>query len=203
MYEPGVSRRQWLTVSGLLLLLLVAIGLLLVMLLNGGVVNHVLTPFLQYTSLFTVLWNDKPLGAMRFMLHQPLLTFTYKDPRSTLNLWTYDFDAITTLVYVVACLVAGRIVAQYWFAKQRVAYRVALALALGGLTLTVLSTTYMSVIEHCAGPTWVGYVSMYGLGWDVENRYPAYQIVLASVGVVLLGLGYYQIRRQRRAKAQT
>ena len=197
--ETEVNHKQWLTISGLLLLVLVAIGLSLVMLLNGGIVNHVLTPFLQYTSLFTVLWNDKPLGAIQFMINQPLLAFTYKDPRSTLNLWTYDFDFITTMVYVVACLLAGRIVAQYWYARQRAVYLSPLLLGLAGLGLTALSITYMSVIEHCAGPTWVGFVSLYGMGLDEFGLYSAYQIVIASVGVVLLGLGIYQMRRRRNA----
>jgi hypothetical protein len=198
MKKTTFSRAQWLAVSAILFFTLVGTGLVLVMLLNGNVVNHVLTPVFQYTSLFSVLWDDKPLGALRFIINKSLVTFTYKDPRSTLNLWTYDFDFITTLVYVSACLIAGRIMAQYWFGKQRALYRSPLLFGLAGLLLTALSTTYMSVIDHCAGPTWVGFVSLYGMGLDEFELYPAYQFILAIVGIALLGSGYYQMSHRRK-----
>ena len=199
MRRTSFSRAQWLAVSAILFFTLVITGLLLVMLLNGGVVNHVLTPVLQYTSLFGVLWDEKPMGALQFIINKPILAFAYKDPRSTLNLWTYDFDFITTAIYVIACLVAGRIAAQYWFGQQRALYRLPLLLGLTGLTLTVFSTTYISVIEHCSGPTWVGFVSLYGMGLDEFELYPAYQFIIAGAGIVLLGMGFYQMRRRRKA----
>lgn len=200
--DTGLTRKQWLIVSSLLLLSLVVCGLILVMILNGGIVNHVLTPFLQYTSLFTVLWNDKPLGALQFMLNQSVVVFTYKDPRSTLNLWTYDFSFLTALGYIAACLAAGRVMAHYWYTQQRRRYLAPLLLGIAGLGLTVASITYMSVIEHCAGPTWIGYVTLYGMGFDVVDRYAAYQIVPCCTGVTLLGIALYQLRRRRLAATQ-
>jgi len=46
----------------------------------------------------------------------------------------------------------------------------------------------MSVVDHCAGPTWAGFVALYGIGASEFQLYPAYQIIAAVSGVALLVL---------------
>lgn len=176
--------------AGLLLLALVLTGVILVMILNPGFVNHLLTPVFQYISLFAILWDDNPWGALKFLLNKSLLAFAYKDPRSGLNLWTLEFDSITTLTYITVALVAAWIIQSCQPRKLR---DPAAIFGLVGMGLIAFSVSYMTSIAHCSGPTWVGFVSLYGLGFDEFELYPAYQISCAALGLALLGTALYKM----------
>ena len=191
--EPKLRAVQWLLVSTLLLLFLVGSGLVFIMLLNGGVINHALTPVLQYLSLFKVLWDENAFGAVQFLLNKSLLAFAYQDPKSGLNVWTYDFDSYTTATYLLASLLGGRIIARHWFFHRGAAKR-PIVLSFIGVCLLAGSMSYMTAIAHCSGPTWVGFVSLYGLGLDEFQLYPVYQVLVALVGVILLAIGFYQTK---------
>lgn len=191
--QPKLSTRQWLQVSGLLLVFLMCAGLLLIMLLNGGRINHLLTPILQYLSLFKVLWDENVIGAIQFLLSKPLLSFAYQDAKSGLNVWTYDFDSYTVAVYAIAALVGGRLIARQWY-YQRTGSKRPIIFGFIGMSLLAFSMSYMSAIAHCSGPTWVGFVSLYGLGLDEFQLYPFYQILVAIVGIVLLSMGFYKTK---------
>lgn len=189
--QPKLRSSQWLLVSTAMLLLMVAMGLVFIMLLNGGIINHLLTPVMQYLSLFKVLWDENAFGAVQFLLSKSLLAFAYQDPKSGLNVWTYDFDSYSAAVYIIAALVGGRIIArQLYF--HRSAPKLPLALSFIGMCLLASSMSYMTAIAHCSGPTWVGFVSLYGLGLDEFQLYPVYQILVAVIGIVLLAIGLYQ-----------
>lgn len=188
------STTQWLFTSVVLMLGVLVSGLILIMLLNGSLINHLLTPVLQYTSLFKILWQENVIGAMQFLLNKSLLTFAHQDPKSGLNVWTFEFDSYTTAVYIVASLVAGKVVAQHRFNKYTTTGNT-LAFTLTGLCLLVLSMSYMTQIDHCSGATWVGFVGLYGLGLDEFQLYPVYQIIIGITGLGLLATGFYKSRK--------
>jgi hypothetical protein len=189
---PTNNIRLWLRISALLLLSFFVIALLLVTLLNGGWPNHLLNPVGSYFSMFQLIWPEKPLGALQFIATKSFVVFAHRDPRSELNLWTLEYDLITLAVYVLAALLGGKLISR---ALQAGSKPSGLLRALLGTTLLVIAVTYMTSIEHCSGPTWVGFVGLYGLGFDGFELYPFYQGVVALLGAGLLAWGLLQQRR--------
>lgn len=189
---PANPRRLWLRISALLLLSFFIVALLAVALLNGGWPNHLLNPVAGYFSMFQLIWPEQPLGALQFIATKSFVVIAHQDPRSQLNLWTLEYDAITLAVYVLAALLGGWLAGRALLDKGKLA---GLVNALLGSGLLALSVTYMSAIEHCSGPTWVGFVSLYGMGFDGFELYPFYQWLVALLGIGLLGRGLLQQRR--------
>jgi hypothetical protein len=189
-----ISVRQQLLASAGFFFLSVLVGLVLIMLLNGGVVNHILTPVAQYWSLFTILWDENPLGALRFLLTKSVISFTHKDPRSGLNIWTYDFDSITIIVYALASGFGGRLLLKF-FANPR-NFLWATVLGLIGCTLVIVAVSYMTSIKHCSGATWIGFVSLYGMGFDEFELYPMWQWLCAGLGCLALAGSWFLIIRR-------
>ena len=189
---PITPTRLWLVISTLLLAGFFIIGLVLITLLNGGWVNHILTPVGSYLSMFQLIWPEQPLGALEFIATKSFLVFAHNDPRSSLNLWTLEYDAITLLVYLIAALVAGSLIARNISSAKT---RKGLLTALTGIAFVVIAFTYMTAIEHCSGATWVGFVSLYGLGFSGFDFYPYYQGVFALAGLGLLVWGFVKQRQ--------
>lgn len=151
---------NWLSLSAGLFALLMVTALLLVMALNGSVVNHVFSPLEEVLPMFRLVWGDNPPGALAFLANKSLFAFAHLDAHSGLNHWTLQFDALSLIGYAVAALLGGRVIAYGGRQDGR-----GLALLLAALTGLVFSVTYASNIAHCAGPTWVGFVTLYGLGF--------------------------------------
>jgi hypothetical protein len=188
--------QKWTLASTGFFILSILLGLIAVMALNGGVVNHLLTPVFQYTSLFGILWDEKPMGALQFIVTKSVIAFAHKDPRSGLNLWTYEFDTISLFVYLVGALAAG-----YFLHTALTGGKVfkarSLWLGLAGCALVLASVSYMTSIEHCSGATWVGFVAMYGMGFDEFELYPAWQWATAVLGLTCLAAAAYAVRQER------
>lgn len=190
------STRAWLAYSSLIFISFFAIGLLSITLLNKGWVNHVLNPVGASISMFQLIWPEQPLAALEFLLTQSFITLAHKDPRSALTLWTLEYDAITLLVYLVVAALLGRMLtrpprhdAGRNYGLSRRGWRSSLL----GAGLLIISVTYMTAIEHCSGATWVGFVALYGLGFDGFDLFPVYQWILFLLGAGLLLVG---LRRQ-------
>ena len=186
------STRKWLLYSGLIFIGLFVVGLFIVTLLNKGWVNHLLNPVGAYFSMFQLIWPEQPLAALEFILTKSFIVFAHKDPRSGLNLWTLEYDAITLTVYLLVSLLIGWMLSRAPSHDARRNYRISIrgrfAALLGG-SLLALSVTYMTGIEHCSGATWVGFVSLYGLGFDGFDLYPAYQWIIFLLGAGLMAIG--------------
>ena len=189
-----ISARQQILSSAGFFLFSVIVGLLLIMLLNGSLVNHILIPIAQYLSLFAILWDENPLGALQFLLTKSVVAFAHKDPRTGLNLWTYEFDSITLIVYALVAGYGGRLLLK--FSNNPRNYRWATAAGLTGCALVMTSVSYMTSIEHCSGATWVGFVSMYGMGFNEFELYTYWQWLCASLGLLALASSWFLIIRQ-------
>ncbi|MGD8559776.1 MAG: hypothetical protein PVF34_13550 [Gammaproteobacteria bacterium] len=168
-------------------------GLVPVMLLNGKIVNHVLTPVVQYLGMFKLIWPEQPLGSLQFLATKSLFAFAHNDPRSGLNLWTLEYDSYTVLVYIGVSVMLGWAISHYQQARALVS-PAALVLSLTGGIFLSMSISYMTVIDHCSGATWVGFVTLYGLGFDEFELYYAYQITCAVIGIVLISAGLWLFR---------
>lgn len=190
--HPKNNTKGFLRISGLLFISFFIVGLIVITLLNGGVVNHLLFPIGANISMFQLIWPEQPLGALEFILTKSVFVFAHQDPRSGLNLWTLQYDSITLTVYLLAALLGGHFVNR---ARQSAQGNAGLLRGLLGLALLVLSFTYMTAIEHCAGATWIGFVSLYGLGFSGFDFYPYYQGVFAVIGLGLLAWGFIKQRQ--------
>ena len=186
------KKSLWLGLSLVLLVIIFISELIIVALLNDGWVNHVRTPVVTYFSLFPLFWMEEPLAALEFISTKSIIMFANHDVRSDLNIWTLEYDLITLLVYSFSALLSGWLITNYYaIAKKK------LIIPLAGTGILVFTFTYMTAVEHCAGATWVGFVSLYGLGISGFDIYPYYQVVFASTGLVLLGLGMYRLKTTR------
>jgi len=186
--QKKLDRFQWAKWSIYALGLHFVIGLVLVMVLNGKVVNHSLVPIFQFTGMFSLLWPEHPLASLHFLATKSLFAFAHHDMRSGLNLWTLEYDSYTLLVYIGLSLIFGWIVAT---SRERATTipSSAIITCVAGITFISLSISYMSVIDHCSGATWVGFVTLYGMGFNEFELYPAYQIVCAAIGILTLIAG--------------
>jgi len=185
--HPQKKSRRLLPISGLLFISFIVVGLIAMTLLNGGVVNHVIFPIGADISMFQLIWPEQPQGALEFIVTKSLFVFIHQDPRSALNLWTLQYDSITLTVYLLAALLGAKLITG---GRQTVPYNAGLLRGLLGVVLLVIAFTYMTAIELCSGATWVGFVSLYGLGFSGFNFYPYYQGVFATVGLGLLIWGF-------------
>ncbi len=182
----------WLGLSGLLLLGFLVFSLLPIMLLNGGWVNHILTPVGSYWPMFQLIWTEQPLAALQFILTKSLVAFAHRDMQTGLNIWTLEYDALTLGAYLLAALLGGRLLLP--LARGGEGGR-GMPVGLAGMAGLVLAFTYMTSIDHCAGPTWIGFVIAYGLGADGFDLNPWWQ---GTLGGVSLGLLAYGLWRQRQ-----
>ena len=160
--------------------------------LNEGWVNHIRTPVATYFSLFPLFWVEEPLAAIEFIITKSFLILAHHDSRSDLNLWTLEYDLISLLVYILCAMLSGWLISHHYVSAKK-----KLITPLMGVGILVFTFTYMTAIEHCAGATWVGFVSLYGLGVSGFDLYPYYQTVFACFGLVLTGWGMFQLRTTR------
>lgn len=194
MSTPNPTLRgTWLALSGMLFLAFIVVGLLLVMAFNGGAVNHLLTPVGSYFSMFRLIWPEQPLGALQFILTKSFIVFAHRDPHSGLNTWTLEYDAVGLAVYALAALGGARLLLPLALGGKATP---GLGLGLAGVAGLVFSATYMTAVAHCAGPTWAGFVSLFGLGMEDIEQTLLWQVLLGLAGLGLLG---YALHRQRRA----
>lgn len=190
------SSRSWLLFSSLIFIAFFVIDLIVITLLNTGWVNHILNPVGAAVSMFRLIWPEQPLAALQFILSQSFVVLAHKDPRSALNLWTLEYDAITLFVYFIVALLLGRMFtrtpshdADRNFSISTRGHRTSLL----GAGLLIFSVTYMTAIEHCSGATWVGFVALYGMGFDGFDLFPIYQWIIFLLGA---GLLLYGLRKQ-------
>jgi hypothetical protein len=152
---------------------------------NGGLLNHLLTPYRQYTPLLSIVWDEKPFTAMHIFVSKSLIAFTHFDARSQLNLWTYELDSITSIVYLLSAAIAA-LGLKLWANPPTTRSPWVLPLLFCGTAMLAFSVSYMTAIDHCSGPTWVGFVTLYGLGMEESSIYLWWQIAFAVIGISLL-----------------
>lgn len=185
------ATKVWLITSAVFLLSFFTVGIVAIAILNGSLPNHILNPVGAYTGLFQIMWQEKPFEALLFLLNKSVFTLVHQDPRSGLNIWTLEYDSITLFIYVATALIAGRLLSNAIHASHSSSglYR-----SLAGATSLVIAVTYMSNIDHCSGATWVGFVALYGLGFDGFEIYPYYQWIFGMLGLGLLGWGLLKLK---------
>lgn len=181
-FHKKPSTSQWLLCSVGVLVVHFIVGLAIVIAVNGKMVNHALTPIFQYFGIFKLTWPEQPLGSLHFLATKSILVLSHFDPRSALNLWTLEYDFYTLVIYIAISLILGRLAGFYLLDKTLMPAKVLAAFAASAFFIS-FSISYMTVLEHCSGATWVGFVALYGLGLNEFELYPIYQIICAIIGI--------------------
>lgn len=182
-FHKKTSLSQWLLLSSGILALHFLFGLLIVMAANGNMLNHVLTPIFQYIGVFKLTWPEQPLGSLHFLATKSILVLSHYDDRSALNLWTLEYDFYTLTVYLAVSLGLGRVLANHRRDSAKVPFRTVIVLYFSAFLIS-FSMSYMTVLEHCSGATWAGFVTLYGLGLSEFQLYPIYQIICILIGIL-------------------
>ena len=181
-FHKKTSWGQWSLLSATVLAIHFLFGLIAVIAVNANMVNHVLTPIFQYIGVFKLTWPEQPLGSLHFLATKSILVFSHYDPRSALNLWTLEYDFYTLFIYLLVSLLLGRVVAKHFNDPANMPGKAVIAYAFSAFFIS-FSISYMTVLEHCSGATWVGFVALFGLGLNEFQLYPIYQIVCAIIGI--------------------
>jgi len=181
------AKIHWLFLALFILIGILAASSVLLSILNTGYFNHLLVPIGNYVPMIKLLWQDSFVGAIQFASTKSLFAVAYLDPRSHLDLWTYEFDTISLLVYFASSIY----LAISFKTHARTSAGNPLALKLTGSVLVLLSVSYMSVIQHCAGPTWVGFVAAYGFGFEGFDHLGIWQILFAICGIALILFSHF------------
>ncbi len=150
---------------------------LLLAVLNREMVNNMLFPISQYLPMFEVIWKDNPWAALQILADKSVLAVGHYDAASGLYLWTLEFNALSLLLHLLGAVVIAKLIALP---------RPLFGSMVTGVALVIMSHTYITVMAHCAGPTWVGFVTLYGLGVDKFPVNSTWQWLFFAAGVLLV-----------------
>ena len=150
---------------------------LLLAVLNREMVNNLLLPIKQYLPMLSIIWQDNAWAAIRIFADKSVLAFGHYDAHSGLYLWTLEFDALSLLLHLLGAIVIAKSIALPGHLLRWV---------IAGVALAVLSHTYVTAIAHCAGPTWVGFVALYGLGVEEFPVNSMWQWLFFATGATLV-----------------
>jgi hypothetical protein len=162
---------KWLT-SSLVSFFVIILSLLCIMMIaNVGLVNNVNAPIINSLSIFPIMFEQN-------------VSFGQFDPRSGLYLWTLEMDFNTLLAYAAVAIISTPLL--HAASASQTNNRSTTAWILTGLLILIFTRTYVTVLAHCAGPTWIGYVVLYGLGADELELTSMWQWLLAIAGCILI-----------------
>jgi hypothetical protein len=182
-FHKKISTGQWLSSSCIVFAAHFVLGVILVMALNGKMINHGLTPIFTNIDVFKLIWPEHPLASLHFLATKSIFVFSHYDARSALSLWTLEYDFYTLLVYLTVSLSLGRILASHRNEAWKSSIKPIFACFTSAFIIA-FSISYMTVLEHCSGATWVGFVSLYGMGFTEFELYPRYQIITVIIGIL-------------------
>ena len=181
--KPNIT--NWFVLSTVVFIALILSGIVIMMIATGRLVNAVYFPIQEYFGIFKIIWSDNPWGAIRVLSNKSIIAFGHFDSRSTLYLWTLEFNSIALLAYGSVSIAGGWWLMQLALSQTRVP-QTFLLMSVTGSFLLLISSTYATVLAHCAGPTWITYVALYGMGFDEFSLHRIWQWVLAIAGGVLI-----------------
>ena len=175
---------KWLASSLVSFIIIIFSLLCIMMIANVGLVNNVNSPIINSISIFPIMFEQNAWETIFIFSNKTLISFGQFDPRSGLYLWTLEMDFNSLLTYAIVAIIGTLLL--HTASTSRTKNRSTTIWALAGLLILVFSRTYITVLAHCAGPTWVGYVVLYALGADELELTSTWQWVFAIAGCVLI-----------------
>lgn len=175
---------KWLTSSMVSFFVIILSLLCIMMIANVGLVNNVNSPVINSISIFPIMFEQNAWETIFIFSNKTLLSFGQFDPRSGLYLWTLEMDFNTLLAYAAVAIISTPLL--HAASASQTNNRSTTAWILTGLLILIFTRTYVTVLAHCAGPTWIGYVVLYGLGADELELTSMWQWLLAIAGCILI-----------------
>ena len=134
--------------SVLLFISLILLEIVLIAVISGDIPNHVTSPFIDFIPTFFITWSDNWYSSLKILFSHSFMVIGHHDAHSDLNLWTIAYYPVTLFVYALASILAGCCLASQKCQRRKIQI-------FSALIMVAFSVTYISMIEHCAGPTWV------------------------------------------------
>jgi len=131
-----------------LFILLILLEIVSIVGISGHSPNHLSSPLIDFIPTFVITWSDNWYLSLKLLLSHSFIVIGHHDAHSDLNIWTISYYPITLFVYALASTLAGMCLVSQKCQGRKIQIFTALFVA-------VFSVTYISMIEHCAGPTWV------------------------------------------------
>lgn len=156
---------------------------LLLAALNRAMVNNLLFPVTQYLPMLSIIWEDNAWAATQILAGKSLFAVGHHDARSGLYLWTLEFNTLSLLLHLLGAIFIAKLMAL----PARL-----LGWVTAGVALIVFSHTYVTVLAHCAGPTWAGFVALYGLGVEKFPVNSTWQWLFFIAGVALISMARWR-----------
>ncbi len=152
------------------------------MLINVGLANNMQFPILNSLPLFSSMFEQNAWETINFFLNKTLISIGQFDLRSGLYLWTLELDFNSLVIYALISGIGTWLFSHAATVKYSSGsiYRWSIV----GLFILIFSRTYVTVLAHCAGPTWAGFVILYALGAENLNLTSTWQWFIAAFGFV-------------------
>ncbi len=171
---------KWVTLSTLFFFICILLLVGIMMLANTGLVNNIQFPILHSLPLFSSMFEQSARKTNSLFSNKTLIAIGQFDPRSGLYLWTLELDFNSLVIYG---LISGIGV---WLFSHAAAVKYSSGSiyrwSIAGLFILIFSRTYITVLAHCAGPTWIGFVALYGLGAEDLDITSTWQWFIAAFG---------------------
>jgi hypothetical protein len=142
------SQKSGLFYIVVLFILLILLELVSLVAITGYSPNHVTSPLIEFIPTFVITWSDNWYPSLKILLSHSFMVIGYHDAHSDLNIWTIAYYPVTLFVYALGATLAGICLVSQQCQRQKLQI-------LPALLMTAFSVTYISMIEHCAGPTWI------------------------------------------------
>ena len=182
--KQGFSR--WISSSLIYFSLIIISITSLMVVANLGMFNNLQFPITDMLPLLSEMFSQSPWQTLVIFSNKTIIAIGQADMRSGLYLWTLELDLNTILTYTLVAGLAARIfyILPHKYSENR-SIHLWTYLALG---LLIISRTYVTVLAHCAGPTWIGYVALYGTGLEEITLTSAWQWIIAIIACLITAM---------------
>ena len=143
--------------------------------------NEVTSPFGELFSTLRNSWTGNWTISLKLLFSQPIVVIAHRDYHSDLTLWTIAYYPITLLVSLLMSFLFG-LVLLFRCNKKAMIYPQLIA----AILITLFSVTYISMLEHCSGPTWIFQVMLIAKNSWLFNP-KLYWYLITHDSVALLG----------------
>lgn len=163
------------------LIIILLTGLMVIA--NLSFFNNLQFPITNMLALLPDMIAQSPWQTLVIFSNKTILAIGNADMRSGLYLWTLELDLNTILTYAITAGLAAWIFHNLPYKSRENQFIHLWTFA--ALGLLILSRTYVTVLAHCAGPTWIGYVALYGLGFEEITLTSTWQWLLAIAAFLI------------------
>lgn len=155
MNKLGIIRfktpTHWLWLSVGLFFLFISIEMNLMALVDGRLYNNIAFPMFRFWSFFGKAWEAGYENAISQFISMTIVQITAVDERSGLKVWALYYHPWNVVAHVLVSILMAKIIVanKVYFNKTTVISFLICVFAI------FVPCTYIFLIEHCSGSTWL------------------------------------------------